>query len=184
MDPKIKIGYVYILSNPAMPDFIKIGYSQKNPEIRAKELSNTSVPLPYKVEHEELVEFPSVIERVLHSKLSNYRIAPDREFFRATVEHAAEELNLILYGDRNHSASFPKKVVSLLTLAEKYPESFKDKEISPKTKFRLFKTFEHIDKSFKEKAGKEEPNYEVFMSEFEDRNNPETLDDILTDLKD
>ena len=42
--------YVYILSNPTIPNILKIGFTGKHPEIRAKEISrSTGVPLPYKV---------------------------------------------------------------------------------------------------------------------------------------
>ncbi|WP_295427803.1 GIY-YIG nuclease family protein [uncultured Thiodictyon sp.] len=31
-------GFVYVMSNKAMPGLVKIGYSTKHPELRAEEL--------------------------------------------------------------------------------------------------------------------------------------------------
>lgn len=42
-----KIEYVYVLTNPAMPEYVKVGRTN-NIERRIKDLSkDTSVPLPY-----------------------------------------------------------------------------------------------------------------------------------------
>src|SRR5579864_8404939 len=44
-------GYVYVLSNPCMPGLLKIGFTERNVEARAKELSSaTGVPAGYDVE--------------------------------------------------------------------------------------------------------------------------------------
>ena len=40
-------GYVYILSNPAMPGLLKIGYTERDVQERVKELSNTGIPSPF-----------------------------------------------------------------------------------------------------------------------------------------
>ena len=181
MKPKLKVGHIYILTNPAMPEFVKIGYTRKETRLRASELSNTSVPLPYEVYYEELVEYPSVIERLIHSQLNNYRVSPDREFFKVKPEHAEEELNLILYGSRDFRGNFPKQLVSLLSLKEKHPEYFLDKEIEPKTKYLMFKALESLDTDFRAKARAENSNYEKFMGMFEDRTNPRAFEDALDD---
>ena len=45
-----KIGYVYILTNPSFrEDWVKIGKSSRPVDVRAKELDNTAVPLPYDI---------------------------------------------------------------------------------------------------------------------------------------
>ena len=41
-------GIVYVLTNPAMPDLVKIGMTNRdNVDARMKELFNTSVPVPF-----------------------------------------------------------------------------------------------------------------------------------------
>lgn len=72
-------GWVYIISNQAMPDIYKIGFTTKPPEIRASELSNFATPLPYKVEYEILVDNPKDLESKIHRKLFNFNIKPDKK---------------------------------------------------------------------------------------------------------
>ncbi|KFC76184.1 GIY-YIG nuclease family protein [Massilia sp. LC238] len=43
-------GWVYVITNKAIPDLVKVGYSRKDPELRAAELNNTGAPHPYMVE--------------------------------------------------------------------------------------------------------------------------------------
>lgn len=43
-------GYVYILTNPSFrEDWVKIGKSSREVNIRSKELDNTAVPLPFEI---------------------------------------------------------------------------------------------------------------------------------------
>jgi hypothetical protein len=44
-------GYVYCITNHAMPNLCKIGGTEKDPVIRCKELSNTSLPVKCKLEY-------------------------------------------------------------------------------------------------------------------------------------
>ena len=41
-------GYIYIMTNPALKDMVKIGYS-KDVEKRRKELSTTALPFEYEI---------------------------------------------------------------------------------------------------------------------------------------
>lgn len=77
------IGFVYLLSNPAMPDIYKIGMSERSPFIRCRELSSsTSCPIPFKVEAYIEVNDPYDVEDYLHQEFSEYRLSSNREFFR------------------------------------------------------------------------------------------------------
>ena len=43
-------GYVYILVNPSFKDdWVKIGKSSREVNVRSKELDNTAVPLPFSI---------------------------------------------------------------------------------------------------------------------------------------
>lgn len=42
-------GYVYAMKNPALPGLLKIGRTQKDPLVRAAQLSNSSLPYCYEV---------------------------------------------------------------------------------------------------------------------------------------
>jgi len=89
-------GWVYIISNPAMPDLIKVGYSTKDPELRARELNNTGAPHPYIVEYEMLIEGPFQIEQQAHKVLSSFR--ENREWFRCTCEEAIAAIQRVAGG--------------------------------------------------------------------------------------
>lgn len=86
-------GYVYILTNPAMPGLVKVGRTDRSPAERAKRLSRfTGVPAPYKVEHEFFVGNSARAEILAHRALSKYRTTHDREFFQLSVVRAREIL--------------------------------------------------------------------------------------------
>ena len=100
---KEKTGYIYVLTNESFhkDDWIKIGYAE-DVEKRVKELSNTSVPLPYEVYC--TYEIPRIEgtkdpDKLLHDLISrlnpDLRISPNREFFEIQPWAAYEMLRAI-----------------------------------------------------------------------------------------
>lgn len=89
-------GWVYVISNQAMPGVVKVGYSTKDPELRASELNNTGAPHPYVVEYEALVEEPRDIEQRVHRRLSDHR--EGREWFRCSPEFAVSVIQTVIAG--------------------------------------------------------------------------------------
>lgn len=87
-------GWVYVISNQAMPGVVKVGYSTKDPELRASELNNTGAPHPYVVEYEALVEQPRYIEQRVHRRLFEHR--EGREWFRCTPEFAVSVIQEVI----------------------------------------------------------------------------------------
>ncbi|WP_408602562.1 GIY-YIG nuclease family protein [Paraburkholderia guartelaensis] len=79
-------GWVYVITNKAMPDLVKIGYSIKDPALRAKELASTGVPEPYKVQYDILVLQPREVEQRVHVALAELKAG--KEWFKCTVSHA------------------------------------------------------------------------------------------------
>lgn len=79
-------GWVYVISNPAMPGLVKVGYSTKDPDLRAAELNHTGAPHAYVVEYEILIDEPRVVEQMTHSVLSMKHEA--KEWFRCPPEEA------------------------------------------------------------------------------------------------
>ncbi|EOX9114076.1 GIY-YIG nuclease family protein [Providencia rettgeri] len=80
-------GWVYVMSNPSMPDIYKIGMTTSTPEKRAKELySSSGVPNPFKVETAYYSHNPRDDESVIHNTLSDFRVNESREFFNAPLE--------------------------------------------------------------------------------------------------
>jgi hypothetical protein len=81
--------WVYILTNPAIPDMIKIGYTKLDPFIRASEISKgTGVPLGFEVEWAYRCYKGERIEREVHIYFSNKRVNKQREFFRVSLDEA------------------------------------------------------------------------------------------------
>jgi hypothetical protein len=83
-------GYVYVLINPSFIDMVKIGKTSKEPITRAKEIYKTGVPTPFTVAFELFLEDYAEIEKEIHKKLAEYRVNPNREFFRIPLRKAIE----------------------------------------------------------------------------------------------
>lgn len=86
-------GWVYVITNKAMPGLVKVGFSTKDPELRAKELQHTGSPHPYLVEYELLIEEPYEVEQKTHRLLSSNHEA--KEWFRCTPEEAVAAIKQI-----------------------------------------------------------------------------------------
>lgn len=84
------IGFVYVLTNPAMPGLVKIGLTSWLPEDRAKHLDTTSIPEPFDVAYRTATSRPEAVERKAHKLLGGNRKRSNREFFRVSVEEAVE----------------------------------------------------------------------------------------------
>lgn len=81
-------GFVYVLSNPAMPGLVKVGSTDRTANIRADELYTTGVPSPYKVEFRAITSNPKDAEKEAHRLLDAHRPTPKREFFEVSLEEA------------------------------------------------------------------------------------------------
>ena len=85
--------WVYILSNPSLPNMIKIGYTKNEPEVRAKQISaSTGVALPYKVEWAFQCFNGEQLEQEVHRELETYRVNHQREFFDIPIDEAQEAI--------------------------------------------------------------------------------------------
>lgn len=89
------IGYCYIITNPAFPEFyIKIGSTQ-NINQRLKDLFNTSVPLPFTLYASLETNRYKQAEKLMHSLFKSSRLKENREFFWLNPEVALESLKSI-----------------------------------------------------------------------------------------
>lgn len=78
---------IYVLTNEAMPNIVKIGLTTDNVESRINQLSSsTSVPLPFECYFAAEVADCSKLEKTLHQLFAEYRINPKREFFKIDPE--------------------------------------------------------------------------------------------------
>ena len=81
-------GAVYVLTNPAMPNMIKIGKRTRNLELRLADLYSTGVPLPFECEYAAKVKDVDKTEKAFHTAFSPNRVNPKREFFNIDPEQA------------------------------------------------------------------------------------------------
>lgn len=90
---------VYILTNPAMPDLIKIGKTT-NLDDRVRSLSsNSGVPVPFEVFYACEVSDAGKVEKHVHDAFGDHRVNPKREFFRLNPERVLAILKLVEIGD-------------------------------------------------------------------------------------
>lgn len=76
------MSYVYILTNEAMPGYIKIGLTENLVSERVVQLDNTSVALPFQCYYAARVDDNRRVERALHTAFGDFRVRPNREFFK------------------------------------------------------------------------------------------------------
>jgi hypothetical protein len=89
-------GYVYVLTNPAMPGIVKLGCTGKQDvTVRKDQLFTTGVPLPFSLEFACRVQNFKEVELALHTAFQPHRVSPNREFFEITPQQAIAILKLL-----------------------------------------------------------------------------------------
>lgn len=87
---------IYVLTNEAMPGYVKVGRTSTSLEQRIRELnSSTSVPLPFTAFYACAVKDASFVEHQLHDAFDDNRVNPRREFFHITPERVVAALKLV-----------------------------------------------------------------------------------------
>jgi hypothetical protein len=94
-----KMSFVYILTNEAMPGYIKIGRTDTSVEQRMRELDRTSVPLPFQCYYAARVEDHVKLERTLHTAFGDHRVRSNREFFQLDPYRAKVIIELLAIED-------------------------------------------------------------------------------------
>lgn len=100
-------GWVYIIDNEAMPNILKIGFSTKDPTLRAKELAGTGSPHPFRVVFDVLVEEPRDVEHAAHAMLASKR--EGKEWFRCSHSDAIAAIRACaksIFIERNNSEEY------------------------------------------------------------------------------
>ena len=90
-------GYIYIMTNPALKDMVKIGYAT-DVETRRKQLSTTALPYEYEIyatyETDGKLE-DKKLHNLIDSLNPDLRVSKNREFFMMTAEDAYDLLEAI-----------------------------------------------------------------------------------------
>lgn len=87
-------AYVYVMRCPAHgADIYKVGYSSKDPELRARELSAaTASPTKFLLVQAWAVTEGRLAESAAHSALEKFRLSDNREFFQARYSELRAQL--------------------------------------------------------------------------------------------
>lgn len=76
-------GYVYVISNPSLPDnLVKIGFTERDPSERIKELDQAGLPTDYVEHYRVFTSNARQLEKRLHEHFQAKRYRKDKEFFR------------------------------------------------------------------------------------------------------
>lgn len=91
---------VYVLTNPAMPNLVKIGKTtQLEVDARMRQLYSTGVPFPFECAFACQVKDATEVEKALHIAFRKNRLNPNREFFEIDPEQAIAILKLLRVDD-------------------------------------------------------------------------------------
>ena len=88
---------VYVLTNPAMPGFVKIGYTtQDDVQTRMRQLHSTGVPEPFKCAMAVQVRegYAKTLEKALHTAFAPDQGNASREFFKMDPERVLAILRI------------------------------------------------------------------------------------------
>jgi len=91
-------GFIYALINPTMEGYVKIGRTNKDPNERAKEISNaTGVAQPFILVYQKQFNNYIDAEKYIHNFLQEkgYRVSNNREFFQLPIHEAIDIINYI-----------------------------------------------------------------------------------------
>lgn len=112
---------VYILTNEAMPGYVKIGKT-KDIHQRLADLYKTSVPLPFQCFYACEVADSNKVEKALHDAFDDNRVTSKREFFEIAPERVYAVLKLMELKD--------------VTPRKDYVESEEDQQVLNETRER------------------------------------------------
>jgi hypothetical protein len=92
----VSAGIVYILTNEAMPGYVKIGLTRQNDVgDRVRQLDNTSIPVPFECYFAAQVPDCARLERTLHFVFGEKRARRNREFFTIDPDLAKAIIELV-----------------------------------------------------------------------------------------
>jgi hypothetical protein len=92
----VSAGIVYILTNEAMPGYVKIGLTRQNDVgERVRQLDNTSIPVPFECYFAAYVPDCSKLERTMHFVFGEKRARRSREFFMIDPDLAKAIIELV-----------------------------------------------------------------------------------------
>jgi hypothetical protein len=104
-------GWVYAISNPSMPGLVKVGFSTKDPSLRANELGGTGSPTPFEVIYDVLVLNPRDCEQKVHKTLTPHHHG--KEWFRCSPQEAVSAIRSVVGNGAIAEKAHPNMAVPL-----------------------------------------------------------------------
>lgn len=93
-------GWIYVMTNASIEGRVKIGFSMKDPRIRAKnDFDPAGLPDDYVVEYSALTENPREVEQKVHKHLREKR--DKKEWFWISVNDAIDSIKNVIELDRH-----------------------------------------------------------------------------------
>lgn len=93
-------GWVYVITNKSLPGLVKIGFSSKDPSLRARQFDEAALPHPYEVVYDILVANPFQMEQTIHRYLKSAGLHEKKEWFRCSESEAIDVIRRI--ADNKH----------------------------------------------------------------------------------
>lgn len=84
------VGWIYLISNSAVPGLVKVGFTTRRPEDRARELGGTGLPSDYVVEWSIRVTSPAAAEKAAHEAIKKFHHS--KEWFSCSSSEAIERI--------------------------------------------------------------------------------------------
>lgn len=164
----LQIGYVYILTNKAIPKLIKIGMTTGDPEMRARRLSGTGTPGRWQVYAKVHVPNCGTVEHLVHRDLHKCRDTRDREFFRITPDEALKAIYRRANENINDHPDWPDPIAVQDILDEQELQQ-KEEEQEWEEQQRRFEIEARRHRAEREKLDTERRRKEESAKELEER---------------
>lgn len=89
------LTWVYVVTNPSFPKYVKIGWTRHNPHKRVSDIDSTGVPTPFDLSYVACVENAERLEKLAHQSLDEFRVRSSREFFEVSASFARETVRSV-----------------------------------------------------------------------------------------
>ena len=94
-------GFIYILESKGTPGILKIGYTDRSPQERVREINSaTGVIIPYHIVNTFPCKAPKHIETLVHQALHSHRV--NKEGFNVKLPHAEKIIRKIIVENNAH----------------------------------------------------------------------------------
>jgi hypothetical protein len=104
---------IYILKNPAFKDMVKIGITDRDINVRLKELNNTSVPKPFELIYAVKVYNARYVEGLIKKLFHEDRVSLKREFFYTDPDKIILAIKIAnpshILMDKSHTKTYKPK---------------------------------------------------------------------------